>query len=202
MATAVQPIKLRIARAQLGTALELFVRNKDPVSVHCLACGASELLDGLALHHGIAAFSTQILETYPDMRDGELKGLRNQYWNAFKHFKTHDGQMRTDEELLEKFDDTQNDAVLFLAWYDYQSLTRTLPIAAQVFQIWWFAMNESKLSPSADVNIFRREFPEIVSIPRIDQKKKLRRSVEKWRNEKALLADPRTEEKLQTDWPN
>jgi hypothetical protein len=34
-------LKCRIARSQLATALDLFLRDKDPVSVQCLACGGS-----------------------------------------------------------------------------------------------------------------------------------------------------------------
>ena len=42
------PIKLEIVRAQLGTALHLFILDSDPYSVHALACAASEVVEGLA----------------------------------------------------------------------------------------------------------------------------------------------------------
>ena len=60
-------IKLRIARAQLGTAMDLFVRDKDPLSVHALACGGSEVMEGLAEHLGLPTLSTHILETHPSI---------------------------------------------------------------------------------------------------------------------------------------
>jgi predicted ATPase len=35
--------KLDVARQQLGTATELFIRDRDPVSAQCLACGGAEI---------------------------------------------------------------------------------------------------------------------------------------------------------------
>jgi hypothetical protein len=40
--------KLDIARHQLGSALDLFIRDRDAVSVQCLACGGVELMEGIA----------------------------------------------------------------------------------------------------------------------------------------------------------
>jgi len=37
-------LKIECARRQLGTALNLYLRNLDPGSVHCLANGRCELV--------------------------------------------------------------------------------------------------------------------------------------------------------------
>jgi hypothetical protein len=68
-----------------------------------------------------------------------------------------------------------------------------LPVEAQVFQIWWYALNEEKLSPDADLGVVRKAFPDIRRQKRMEQKRRLRRSIEKFRKDKALLADPATE---------
>ena len=57
-------IKLSIARAQLGTALSLFLRNKDPFSVHALACGGSEVIEGLADQNKIPTLPSHILQSW------------------------------------------------------------------------------------------------------------------------------------------
>lgn len=44
--------KLSVAKGQLVTALDLFMRDKDPISVHCLACGGGEVIEGLAETQG------------------------------------------------------------------------------------------------------------------------------------------------------
>jgi hypothetical protein len=68
-----------------------------------------------------------------------------------------------------------------------------MPVAAQVFQVWWYALNEDKVSEDADFSVFRTSFPDIVRQDREEQKPRLRRKIEKFRNDKKLLADPATE---------
>jgi hypothetical protein len=68
-----------------------------------------------------------------------------------------------------------------------------MPVAAQVFQVWWYALNEDKVSEDADFSVFRTAFPDIVQQDRAEQKRRLRRKIEKYRNDKKLLADPATE---------
>jgi hypothetical protein len=190
-----QPLltKLLVARAQLVTAFDLFVRDNDPISVQCLACGGGEVIEGLAEVKGEDVFATHIMTTQPDMDRGAIRGRRNQYWNAFKHFSDRKGLARADEELLRRFDDTVNDTALFIGWWDYLQLQKKMPVAAQVFQVWWYALNERKLSPTADLTVVRTAFPDIMGQDRAEQKRRLRRSVEKYRKDRNLLADPATE---------
>lgn len=188
-------LKLKVARAQLATALDLFVRNKDPVSIHSLACGAGEVLDHIATAKGAEPLSTHILANQPHYDEPKLRGVRNKYWNAFKHLTQRDGMMREDEALLSDFSDSQNDAALFVGWHDYHVITGKLPVAAQVFQVWWYALNEDKLR-RADCQTIRRAFPNLTGVKRAEQKRRLRRAVEKWEKNANLLADSRTEEDL------
>ena len=52
----IQPLtKIVVARAQLVTALDLFVRDKDPNSIQCLACGGGEVIEALASQCGGSA---------------------------------------------------------------------------------------------------------------------------------------------------
>jgi len=189
-----QPLtKIAVARAQLITALDLFVRDKDPISVQCLACGGGEVIEGLAETHGEEVFATHIMKTQPDMDRAAIRRLRNQYWNAFKHFFDLKQRPRDDEELLRQFNDTKNDVALYVGWSDYAVYQKKMPAAAQVFQVWWYALNEEKLSPTADLSVVRTAFPDIRQQDRPEQKRRLRRSVEKYRKDKKLLADPATE---------
>jgi hypothetical protein len=185
--------KIEVARSQLVTALDLFTRDKDPISVHCLACGGGEVIEGLAEAKAEKVFATHILQTQPEMDRAKVGRLRKVYWNAFKHFSNKEGLPREDEELLKDFNDTKNDIALFIGWYDYAILQKKMPVAAQVFQVWWYALNEDKVSENADFSIFRTAFPDIVQQDRAEQKRRLRRKIEKYRDDKNLLADPATE---------
>lgn len=187
-------IKIRIARAQLGTALDVFIRDKDPISVHALACGGSEIIEGLAEQSDIPTLSTHILNTFPDVDYKRIKRLRNQYWNALKHFYQTDGKsVRDDEALMADFADKANDPVLFMAWLDYLLLAKRLPIEAQVFQVWWYATNPKSMNPAVDPSPWKSVFPDIEGQTRKEQKRRLRRAIEKWRNNSKILHDPRTE---------
>jgi len=187
-------VKLQIARCQLGAALSLFIRDKDPLSVHALACGGAEIIEGIAEHANLPTLSTHILATFPDIDRAKIVRLRNQYWNALKHFYARDNKTaRDDEELMADFNDTKNDAVLFMGWLDYMTVAKRLPVEVQVFQVWWYATNEGRMNPQADPTPWRRAFPGIASVPRHEQKRRLRRALEKHRKDKGILADSRTE---------
>lgn len=187
-------VKLHIARSQLGTALGLFLRDRDPLSVHALACGGSEVIEGLAEHNNLPTLSTHILETHPDFNVSEIRKLRNKHWNAIKHFYRHDQKTaRDDESLMENFSDEANDVVLFSGWLDYMNLTKKLPVEVQVFQVWWYATNEVRMNPNSDPTPFRTLFPNIVDCNRSERKRRLRRAVEKYRKDTEILNDPRTE---------
>ena len=103
------------------------------------------------------------------------------------------GLPREDEELLAQFSDINNDVALFIGWWDYMTVQKRLPVAAQVFQVWWYALNEETLSPDADLAVVRTAFRDIRQQPRAEQKRRLRRSMEKYRKDRKLLADPATE---------
>lgn len=54
--------------------------------MYALACGGSEIIEGLAEQADILTRSTHILKTMPEIDYKEIKCLRSQYWNAIKHF--------------------------------------------------------------------------------------------------------------------
>src|SRR5215510_3577682 len=139
--------KTEIARRQLGTALALFLQDCDPVSVHALACAGCEIAEHLTRKAGEEPFSTHALLTFPDLDIGKIRRLKNQYWNAFKHAQMRDGIEREDSELLERFGDEVNDHTLYIGWHDYMLAVGILPIEAQIFEAWYFALYLEKLNP-------------------------------------------------------
>ena len=119
--------KKEVARHQLGAALALYLDDVDPVVVHCLACGGGEVAEHLAGKAGTQPFSKHMLAANPDVDARYLRGLRNRYWNAFKHATARDGQDREDEDLLRDFSDEQNDHAQFIGWWDYGRAADQLP---------------------------------------------------------------------------
>jgi hypothetical protein len=185
--------KTEIARRQLGSALALFLEDSDPVSVHTLACAGCEIAEHLTRKAGEEPFSTHALLTFPDLDPGEIRRLRNQYWNAFKHAQTRGGIEREDSELLERFEDEVNDHTLFIGWYDYMLAVRTLPIEAQVFRVWYSTLYPEKLNPEVDTTRYQRIFPMLPSKSRADQKRALREVISSYRGNAGVMTHPQTD---------
>lgn len=186
---------IRIARHQLGTALSLFLRNKDPLSVQALACRGSEVIERIAQTKGVVSISTHIIGSTSFTDTKALRKERNLYWNAIKHYTRTDRSdpNRDDDKLMASFTDQANDVVLFLGWWDYQAITKRLPVEAQVFQVWWYGINDKDMYPGEMREKVRTFFPNIMADDRAQQKRCLNRMIEKQRQNKEVLADERTE---------
>ncbi|MCB9994267.1 MAG: hypothetical protein H6873_11500 [Hyphomicrobiaceae bacterium] len=187
-------VKLRVARNQLGAATELFCRDKDSIAVHMLCSAACELLEGINNMTNRPTFSSQLLGLNPDLSPRRLNDIQRQFYNAFKHLLDFKNQPRMEDiETIDAFEDRHNDAVLFQAWFDYYRATGKLPIAVQVFQLWCYAIYPDWVVPNTDRTVIDSLFPDIRSKERREQKRRLARNVEKYRNNKELLAEPQTE---------
>jgi hypothetical protein len=185
--------KTQVARRHLGTALALFLDDLDPVSVHTLACAGCEVAEHLTRKAGAEPLSAHALATISALTIEELRRLRNQYWNAFKHATTRDGVERADQKLLDRFDDEENNHWLFVGWHDYMLATRTLPLEAQAFRIWYFALYPNKLNPNVDSTPYERAFPNLKEKSAPERKKMLRDRIASARNNRDVMADPRTD---------
>lgn len=184
--------KIGVARAQLGTALYLFILDRDSFSIQSLACSAGEILDGLAGILGTPTVSTFILERNPKLDIRFLKRVRNVYWNSFKHFFEIDNKTpRLDNDIISNFSDLDNDEALFVGWHDYWRLTGKLPIEAQLFQAWWLVLNERKVGPA--MSSLHAVFPNLENLDRPLQKRALRTAVRDARRLKAAMDHPATE---------
>ncbi len=138
--------KAEIARRQLGSALALYLDDRDPVSVHCLACGGCEIAEQLVIKAGATPFRKFTMDAYPAMTDAGFVAIRNKYWNAFKHSTSRKGVERDDGAILDEFSETANEERLFVGWTDYASAVHSLPIEAQVYNTWFLALDFTKFS--------------------------------------------------------
>ena len=138
--------KVEIARRQLGTALSLYLADRDPVSIHSLACAGCEIAETLAEKAGGPPFRTFTLAANPSMTDATFESIRNKYWNAFKHSTTRKGVERDDGHLLQDFTERENEERLFIGWSDYSIAGQPMPAEAQVYVTWFLALDFSKFA--------------------------------------------------------
>jgi len=194
--------KIEAARRQLGTALHLYLNDFDPVSVLCLAGGGCEVIEHYVSKAGGEPFISLTLETHPDLDAAKLHRTQRRYWNAFKHALDLKGRERDDQKLLADFEDTQNDHMLFIGWYDYAQAVNKMPIEAQVHQAWYLALYPEKLDPVFSKEQFESLFPNLKNLTRAKQKLRLKNAIRRARANKKIMRDPRTEQRaLILGWP-
>ena len=190
--------KAEIARRQLGLALALYLKNQDPVSVHTLACAGAEIAEGLSAIAGKPTYQSLRLEGMPEIKASDFRSLRNQYWNAFKHIEDRKGRPRADDELLASFSEDENTIRLFMGWFDFGVAGNPLPIAAQVFQAWFLALDPSKINTEHGKSLrngLERHFPNLPNIGRHQQHRRLLRMIDRYKTDREFASDERTDQR-------
>jgi hypothetical protein len=189
------PVKLNpliIARSQLLTAVDLFFADHDPVSVQALAGNAREVLEVLCRQGGIEPITELLLRDSPGKERRDVYAAANLYRNCFKHVGGTETTRIENQTILDQFDDTKNDPLLYLCIEDYVRLRKAAPIPFQVFQAWFCALHVELLHLNK-VEIYSRTFPEIRTLPRDKQKELAAKQVVRCLSDQQLLSDPRTE---------
>lgn len=182
--------KIDVARRQLVTAINLLFNGDDPVSVYSLATNAWEVIDVLCERQGIDSISAQTREHLSQGANLKLDYINSPYRNFFKHAD------RDPDGILQSFDESNVDSVIFLAVEDYLRLLKKSPVEFQVFQLWYLATNVEKVTSDALTEIvdsIESAFPCIRELPRRDRLAMGRKILEKARKDKELLEDSRTE---------
>ena len=117
----------------------LYLRDLDPVSVHCLANAGCELIKLYAKKLRGKAILSTAKRRHTDFTKLQLR-------RAFKH-ATEQGKPdteRDDDGLLNHFSYEKNDLALVIGWADYHLATGKIPIEAQVQQAWYFALHPER----------------------------------------------------------
>jgi hypothetical protein len=182
-----------VARAQLLTALDLFVADKDAVSVQALAGNAREILESLCRLAGIEPLTELLLRQNKGKPARDLYKAMNLYRNCFKHLGETERQRADDQLTLDQFDDTKNEYLLYVCVEDYLRLRKTSPVPFQVFQTWFCAMHVDLLAPSLDRKVLESIFPTLQTLDRVAQKRVLAITIERYSGDAGLLADAQTE---------
>jgi len=160
--------KLEVAQRQLVTAIRLFLQDDEPVSIYTLASNAWEVIDALCTERGIDSISNETRGHIPAHKDLKRHYINDPYRNFFKHAD------RDFDEILGGFDDTKNDAVLFLAAEDYMRMQNKSPVEFQVYQLWFLSLNVDKIAPGDMEDVMgniERHLPRIENMSRTEQKK-------------------------------
>ena len=87
-----------------------------------------------------------------------------------------------------------NDHFLFIGWYDYAQAVRMLPLEAQLFQLWYFAMNPEKVADTSVVeNALHMFGNDMQHASRSEAKRRLQVVVAHYRTDNEIMASPMTD---------
>jgi hypothetical protein len=182
-----------VARSQLLTAIEIFFSDGDPISVHTLAGAAREILESLCSVKNIEPMTDFILKDHPKKSRKDIWNAMNLYRNCFKHLGKTPEERADDDSTLAQFKDTDNEFLLYVCVEDYVRYRKAMPVNYQVYQAWFAALHLDLLVDGSTSASFRRAFPSLAQLNRLDQKRRGREMIELMADDRELLADPRTE---------
>ncbi len=161
--------KEQVAKRQLDTAIELFFRGGDPVSIHTLSAAATTVLADIIQARGGKSWRERLLD------DALVKGMsKKDFYNALRsaqNFFKH-GDKDADGEI--EFDETVNDTVMFVGTVECGILAKEnkvkLSDQMSVFQLWIIATSPHLLPKREQVvKVANTLFPAIDKLPRFEQ---------------------------------
>jgi len=185
--------KIYVARAQLRTALWLFLEDMDPISIHALSCAGCEILAEITVATNTFSPSL-IVKEYVDEADPnwKIKDIRNANWNAFKHVHGWKNTIRDDRDRIQNFSDSENDALLYQGWYDLAALKVQLPVEAQIY-LCWYAANYPESATPLERQSAEALFKFTDGASRPERKSALYQCCADWRSNPELRASDQTD---------
>jgi hypothetical protein len=129
--------KLDVAEREIVAAVRLLFDGGDPIPVYALANAAREITSTLCAKRGVHSIVDWIQEDHPDMARKDIYRLASKHASFFKHAD------RDPDGVLDDFDPTEADAVLYMACADFINLRgAVVPIEIHAFELWTYAMRD------------------------------------------------------------
>jgi|307.fasta_scaffold37763_1 hypothetical protein len=181
------------ARSQLLTAIDLFFTDGDPVSVHALAGNAREILESLCRLAAVEPITELLLRDHPNKPKKDIYPALNRYRNCFKHVGKTWEERRGEQVILNQFDDTKNEYLLYVCVEDYLRLRGSSPFPMQVLHAWFCAVHGELIGSCSSRRKFPSLFPAISHMTRNQQKRAALGVIKRSSDDPQVLANPQTE---------
>jgi hypothetical protein len=184
---------LLVARSQLLTAIDLFFNDRDPVSVHSLADNAREILESLCRLAAVEPISELLLRDHPNKPKKNIYAALNLYRNCFRQVAKTWEERKGEQAILNQFDDTKNECLLYVCVEDYLRLRGSLPFPMQVLHAWFCAVHADLIGSVCSRRKFLNLTPEFSRMTRYQQKRAALGVLQQSCDDPQILANPRTE---------
>ena len=128
----IQVSKIESARRQLTTAINLYFKNGDPVSIHTLAAAAFQITKDLCESRDDAPDSlpTRMKDFIKPEFRGEVWGWFTETANFFKHASR-------DPEKTHLYNPEETEMILFIAIHQFQALTKDYFLELRLYVMWY-----------------------------------------------------------------
>ncbi len=128
--------KLDVAEREIVAAVQLLFDGGDPIPVYALAAAAREITTTLCERRGLRSMIDAIHEEHPHLTRKQVYREASKHAAFFKHAD------QDPNGVLEGFDPTEADAVLWVACSDFGRLCGGKPVEADAFELWFFAVRD------------------------------------------------------------
>jgi hypothetical protein len=152
--------KLAVAQREINAAVRILFDGGDPVAICVLASAARGIVTTLCEAQGVRSFFDDLQEEFPTHEKRDLYKEANKHANFFKHADNDP------DAVLNGFQPSDADVILFTATYDFGSICKGKSIEAQVFEAWFlylYGVVEDVPSGLDDL------FPKLRELPRSEQ---------------------------------
>lgn len=165
---------LVVARSQLLTAIDLFFNDRDPISVHALGGNAREMLESLCRLAAVEPITELFLRDHPHKPKKDIYAALNLYRNCFKHVGKTWEERKDGQAILNQFDDSKNEYLLYVCVEDYLRLRGSSPFPMQVLHAWFCAVHVDLIGSACSRQKFVNLFPDLSQMNRYQQKRAAR----------------------------
>ena len=148
----IQVSKIEAARRQLTTAINLYFKNGDPVSIHTLAAAAFQISKDLC----------ESRDDAPDSLPSRMKDLvkpefLTEAWGMFTESANFFKHADRDPEKTHLYDPVETEIILFIAIHQFQALTEDYFLELRLYAMWYmFRYPEFFIVPTLIENTMRR----------------------------------------------
>jgi hypothetical protein len=126
--------KYDVAEREIVAAVKLLFDSGDAIPIYVLANSAREIATTLCEKRGVHSIVDWIQDDRPHMTRVDIHREASSHAAFFKHAD------RDPDAVLEDFDPTEADAVLYMACADFRNLGRPLPVEGDAFDLWFMAV--------------------------------------------------------------
>jgi hypothetical protein len=133
--------KLEAARREINAAIRTYFNDEDPIAIHALAAGGTQIISDLGKKKGLQLGIESGIKHIRSERQKEFRDMMREPQNHIKH-----ADRKGDEDKILEYRPATIEFYLYLGAGGYQDYTGTDTPETRVFMWWFTACNPELLN--------------------------------------------------------